>query len=238
MARVLSLPLYGLAGALLLAGCGEPKQEMFAPEAIDPAVAEALADPIMTDPDLLSQNPIDAALIASGPPRSALPPLDRSAAAIAAAREAAARLAGGVQKAMPGPAPENLKSLREAVTAAQTAVASGIARSDCVDRVSYTARWAAALPESLQPYPHGSVGEAAGTDDAGCRLRVVHVQTPVPVDEVLAFHYVRLRAAGYDLQHGADGDDHVLRARRGSEAFVLYVRKTEDGLTAADLIAG
>lgn len=238
MARTLAIPISGLAAALLLAGCGKPRQEPMAPEPIDPAVAEALADPIMTDPDLLSQNPIDAALIASGPPSAALPPLDRSAAAVAAAREAAARLTSGGPQAVPEPAPENLQPLRDAVTAAQMASASGIARGDCVTRVSYTARWAAVLPEALQPYPHGAVAEAAGTDQAGCRLRVVHVQTPVPVEDVLAFHHARLKAAGFDLRHGVDGEDHVLRARRGHEAFVLYVRKTADGLTAADLIAG
>ena len=139
---------------------------------------------------------------------------------------------------MPRPATENLRSLREAVTAAQMASASGIARGDCVTRVSYTARWAAVLPDALQPYPHGAVAEAAGTDEAGCRLRVVHVQTPVPVDEVLGFHHARLKAAGYAVRPGADGDDRLLRARRGADAFVLYVRQAEDGLTVADLIAG
>lgn len=82
------------AGLLLLAGCGGAAKDEPVPVPDDAAVSDALADPIMTEPDLASQNQAHAAIAVSGPAGSALPPIDRSAAAIAAAREAAARLLG------------------------------------------------------------------------------------------------------------------------------------------------
>jgi hypothetical protein len=66
---------------------------------------------------------------------------------------------------------------------------------------------------------------------------VVRVKTPVPLEDVLSFHGARLRAAGYAVRHGADGEDHVLRASKGGGGFLLYLRKGADGLTTADLVA-
>lgn len=234
MLRVTSL----LPLIVLLAGCGGPDKAPVGPAPEDAAVTDALAEPIMTDPDLITLNDAHAAITVSGPVSSALPPIDRGEQAADAAREAAARLVDGRAPALPDAARENLKPLREAVTAAQMAVAADVARADCAGDVRYTARWAAALPDPLQVYPRGAVGEAAGSDAAGCGLRVVHFRTPVSAERVLAFHYARLRAAGWPARHGADGDDHVLRGRRGGTAYVVYVRKRTDGLTAVDIVVG
>lgn len=236
MHRAAPLLLPGLAGALLLAGCGGAAKDAPPPAPVDAAVIEALSDPIMTDPDLTSQNQAHAAIAVSGPASSALPPIDRSDAAIDAAREAAARLAGGTVLRLPNPSKEDLRALRDAVTAAQMAAAAKLTRADCAGQVRYTARWAAMLPEPVQVYPRGAVEEAAGTDAGGCALRVVHFKTPVPVEDVLAFHHARLRAVGYAVKHGVDDDDHVLRGRKGGSGYLLYVRKAEDGLTAADIV--
>lgn len=230
--------LSGLAGSLLLAGCGGGEKAAAVPVPEDAAITAALSDPIMTDPDLAWQNEAHSAVAVSGPANAALPPIDRSKEAIEAAREDAARLVPGTPPAVPAPSAEDLTPLREAVTAAQMAAAAQVARAECIANVAYTARWAAALPEPLQVYPRGAVEEAAGTDAGGCGLRVVHFRTPVAVEEVIAFHNARLRAAGYPVRHGAEGGAHALRGRKGGAAYVVFVRQAEDGLTAADIVVG
>lgn len=221
---------------LLIAGCGGAAKEAQAPVPVDAAVSDALADPIMTDPDLVSQNGAYSAVAVSGPVSSALPPIARDAAAIGAARDAAASLLGGEAPPVPAPLSADVAAYREAVTAAQMAGAAKAADPGCIRNMQYTARWAALLPAPLQVYPRGAVEEAAGTDAAGCALRVVQFKTPVTPDDVLAFHYARLRAAGYPVEHVANGADHVLRGRKGATGYVIYVRQPDDGLTAVDII--
>jgi hypothetical protein len=226
-----------VAGASLLAACGEAKRDAKAPAPIDPAVAEALADPLMTDPDLTMQNDTGAAIVIAGADSATLPPIDRDEAAVAAAREAAARLVGRTPPVAPDPASDDLRALRASVTAAQIAKASGLVRHDCAAKLVASARWAAVLPDPFRPYPRSAVETAAGADGPGCALRVVRVKTPVPLEDVLSFHAARLRTAGYAVRHGADGEDHVLRASKGGDGFLLYLRKGADGLTTADLVA-
>lgn len=230
--------LPALAGPLLLAACSGGEKAAVPPAPEDAAIIAALFDPLMTDPDLAWQNEAHSAVAVSGPASSALPPIDRSKEAVDAAREDAARLVPGTPAALPAPAAEDLAPLREAVTAAQMAMAAQVARAGCLADVVYTARWAAALPEPLQVYPRGAVEEAAGTDAGDCGLRVVHFRTPVAVEDVLAFHAARLRAAGYPVRHGAEGGAHVLRGRKGGMAYVVFVRPAGDGLTAADIAVG
>ncbi|MBV1691177.1 hypothetical protein KRR38_26720 [Novosphingobium sp. G106] len=221
---------------LFLAGCGGASPDTQPPAPVDAAISDALADPIMTDPDLVAQNGAYAAVAVSGPVRSALPPINRDAAAIGAARDEASALLGGAIPAASAPSSGDLTVFREAVTAVQMASIAQVANPGCIQNAAYTARWAAVLPVPLQVYPRGAVEEAVGTDAGGCALRVVHFKTPVAVDDVLAFHYARLRAAGYPVEHIAEGADHLLRGRKGSASYTIYVRKDQDGLTAADII--
>ncbi|HEX8056656.1 MAG TPA: hypothetical protein VF481_08340 [Novosphingobium sp.] len=221
---------------LLLAGCGGASSDAVPPTPVDAAISDALADPIMTDPDLVAQNGAYAAVAVSGPVSSAPPPINRDAAAIGAARDEASALLGGTPPAASAPSSGDLKAFREAVTAAQMASATQVADPGCIQNAAYTARWAAMLTGPLQVYPRGAVDEAAGTDAGNCALRVVHFKTPVGSDDVLAFYHARLRAAGYPVEHVADGADHLLRGRKGSASYAIYIRKDEDGLTAADIV--
>lgn len=221
---------------LLLVGCGDGAKDRPAPMPVDAAVSDALGDPIMTDPDLVTQNGAYSAIAVSGPVRSALPPIDRGDAAIGAARDEASSLMGGTIPPVPAPLSGDLKAYREAVTAAQMVGAAKVANSGCIQNIAYTARWAAMLSPPLQVYPRGAVEEAAGTDAGGCALRMVHFKTPAALDDVLAFHNARLRAAGYPVEHIADGADHVLRGRKGAASYVIYIRQGKDGLTAADIV--
>jgi hypothetical protein len=221
---------------MLLAGCKADQKRVTAPAPDDAAITAALADPIMTDPDLVSQNHAHAAVMVAGPVNSALPPIDRSPEAIAAAQDAAGRLVGGPITDAPRPAPLDLSALREAVTAGQMASAARLARAGCLASIAYTARWAAMLPAPFEVYPSGAVDEAAGIDAGDCALRVVHFRTPVAVDAVVAFYDARLRAAGYAARHVADGADHALRGSKAGVSYMIYVRPDEGGLTAADIV--
>lgn len=236
MVRIAAL-LTGACAALLLAGCGGAAKDAARVKPDDAAVIDALADPIMSDPELASQNEAHAAIAVSGPVSAALPPIEAGDGAVDAARDAAARLIGGTPAAVPDAGPTDLTPFREAMTAAQMAVAARVPGSDCAGRVSYTARWATMLPEPLSVYPRGAVDEAAGSD-VGCRLRIVHFRSPVAVADVLAFYNARLRSARFTVEHASDGAGHLLRGRQGGTGYVVYLRPNEDGLTAADVVVG
>ncbi len=77
---------------------------------------------------------------------------------------------------------------------------------------------------------------SGGTDDDGCALRVVNFVTPVSVSDVLGYYNTRAARAGYGVQARTDGTDHVLGGSKGGRAYVVYVRKQDNGLTGVDLV--
>ena len=224
-----------LAAPLGLGGCDRapPERRDVAP---DPVVAAARGEELMVDPDLSRQNPAADALGGGGPASAPLPPLDRSAETIAAARAEAATLAGGVigHAPPPGPDPAAPAGLSPERTAIAALAQGGPARS-CVRRLDYSAIWAARLPQALPVYPRGHVQEAAGADGEGCRLRVITYLTPVPLDEVIDFYWTRARRAGLAPIHRLAGTDHVLSGGGGAATYAVYGRE-RDGLTEIDLV--
>lgn len=226
------LPAMALA---LLAGCGGTSGEERRPSA-DPVIESALNEEIMVDPDLARQNPRGAALSPGGPASAPIPPLDASAETIAAARAEAARLLGGSVRRAPDPVVGGISGA--ALTAELTAngaLAQGSAGRGCVSGLDHAFGWAAKMPPAFPVYPRGHVQEAAGTDHAGCRLRVVNFLTPVPVADLVDFYWTRASTAGFAPRHRLQGDDHVIAGGRGEAAFVAYVR-TRDTLTEVDLV--
>ncbi|MCX7863993.1 MAG: hypothetical protein N2423_02980 [Novosphingobium sp.] len=226
---------YALAGLValgLLSACSsDPKKD--AAES-DPAMTGALEDQIMVDPGLAGQS--GGAASASGN-RIDLPPEQRGPEAIAAAREEAARMAGGALQQAPEPVKGDVAFLTEgAATAAQIAEQTRAARTDCAARAQYSMSWAAKLPDALAVYPRGAVQEAAGVDDEGCSVKVVSFLTPVAIRDVVDFYWTRVRASGYDAHYRLDGDDHVLGGRKGASAYLVYARKLDNGLTEVDLL--
>lgn len=220
------------AASVMLAVAGlsacEPGAEPVDPTELDPMVQRTLNDPIMIDPDLVSQNMANSALAFQvGQP---LPLDDAGQAAIIAAREDALMLVGGSSGLKPLPkargtggltAAEALNSIGRAQRLAPTAA--------CAKAARFSASWAARLPEPLALYPRGGTREAIGADNPGCRLRSVIYLTPVPPDEVIAFHYTRAIDAGLPADLSAGEGWSVLSGKKGSLRFEIAARPLPSG---------
>jgi hypothetical protein len=226
-----------LAPLLLLAAC-DKKDEPAKPSADDPAMSGALGGPVLTDPDLASENGANRA--ASVPSADgSVPAADMSPEALAAARTAALKLVGGpgAMKKAPeardvgGKVPDGAQ-----LTAAARAATGPNGKDGCAVKVQYTAAWAAKLPAAFPVYPKGAVQEAAGTDDSGCALRVVNFITPVPVAEVIDFYYTRASGAGYASQRQRQDGEDQLAGSKGGASFVVYARDLPNGGSSVDLV--
>lgn len=227
------LTIAGLAGTLMLAGCGSSGDTPAGTET-DPAMSGALGDRIMVDPEMAGQ---EGAAIAANSGQIALPPEDRSPEAIADAKTKAAAMAGGKLQPAPQPGQGGGAALAEsAATAAQVAQTAQGSQTDCAAKVQYSNTWAAKLPADLPVYPRGAVQEAAGLDSAACALRVVNFATPVSPEDVISFYYTKAGKAGYGAEYKLDGSDHVLGGRKGGKAYTVYARKLDNGITEVDLV--
>jgi hypothetical protein len=229
----LSRLLCSIVGIALLAGCGSSDSDQAERES-DPALTGALEDEIMTDAELSGEAGA-AAATADG---IELPPEMRSPEAIAAAKQEAAKKAGGTLQSAPQAAIGTAASLVQgAATAARVAEQSKLASTDCASKVNYSASWANRLPDALAVYPRGALQEAAGADEAGCAIVVANFVTPVDARDVIDYYYTRARKAGYGAEYHVDGSEHVLGGKRGAKVYVVSVRKQENGLTGVDVIA-
>jgi hypothetical protein len=187
----------------------------------DPALAAALAGPILVDPDLVGQNRANSA-VALPSHDGSLPSVDAGPEVIAAARDEALELVGGPGRMRQAPEPGE-------------AMVPDLER-DCADRVQRTAQWAARMPAPFPVYPRGAVQEAAGTDSDGCALRVVNFVTPVPLGEVVDFYFTRARGAGYSADRLVRDGDDVLAGRKGTASYLVTARRLASGNTEVDLV--
>lgn len=217
--------------AVLLAACGN-EQVPASSERRDPAIAQALDDPLMTDPDLSSRNEGAAALTVVTD--EALPVLPARTESVAAARAEAAAMIGDADQLAPVPgAAGTIAPLASSHTPADhLAVLKNT--TACRARLDSSAAWAARLPAALPVYPRGATQSATGGDGKGCRVIAVVFTTAVPVDDVLAFYWHRARAAGLAPVRRQAGEWSVLQGQRAGAAFDLRVAQT-DGLTIAEL---
>ncbi|WP_296679053.1 hypothetical protein [Novosphingobium sp.] len=218
--------------ALLVAACSGSDEADSARNDRDPVIAGALDDPLMADPDLVGQNQGGAALTGGGPATAEIPPEKRSQDEINTARSAALQAAGGKLDPAPDAAVTTGTSrLAGAVTAPLIAKALGLGSAACRDAMDYTAVWAARLAAPFDVYPRGHVGQSAGSDAAGCRMRVVTFVTPVAPGDVVAFYSTRARTSGYRLERRDEGEDTVLQGARGAAAYAVATHTRDDKLT-------
>jgi len=226
------LVLFACCSALSACGKGEDERKA----ETDPALTSALADPLMVDPDLSSQNRAASAIALGGPPVAELPLVERTPRAIEEAREEARELAGGSLKL--APLPEEAEEAAVAgVTITQIAAAAVGPAAACAGKAEYAMGWSLKLPAQLAIYPRGHLREAAGTDRDGCRLRAVSFDTPVEAGDVVDFYFTRLAKAGLGSKHLLSGDVHVLKGSKGRFAWAVQVRKLETGISRVELVS-
>jgi hypothetical protein len=204
-----------LVFVVALAACGDDAAPV-ATQPRDPQVAQALNDPLMTDPDLSSRNEGAAALTVESD--FSQPVLPATPEEIAAAKAAAAVAVGGV---------ERLRPLGEPERAANGSFAHFIDAA-CRQRLQRSAIWAARLPASTPIYPRGHTATASGSDAPECRVREVTYTTPVSPADVIAFHAAMARRSGQPASYARAGDDLSLAGGGGSLHFEVRVRAEGD----------
>ena len=225
-----------LGGPCLLFACsGEPDDAPVVPER-DPATVQALNHPIMTDPDLAGLNEANAAL--TGGFDHSMPPVVVTPEAIERARREAAQLVGGSDALVAPDPPQPVEaSLPEASRFAILELARAtLAPKPCVDTATYSANWAATMPDAAPIYPRGNVVEAAGSDSTACRLRAVRFLTPVSREDVFAFYAAQARTAGIPVEYTISGDTERMQGSKGASGFAVVVRRRASGISEVGLV--
>lgn len=245
------LRLLALVAPLALAACGSanPSDENLdsldaeltnnadaAQPAKDPALMGALQSQIMVDPALAQQSNADAVRPADQP-YAAPVPVD----GIAAAGRKRAAPTGPLMKT-PDPKADcpQCETAKQAVTLGGLAARQTAPRTaQCVGGLRYSASWATRMPGDLPIYPQARLIEAAGNARSGCALRAATFVTDADVQTVLDYYYTRTTTAGYDSEHQADGNEHMLGGNRERDqgAFILFAKPRDGGGTEVDLIA-
>jgi len=220
--------------ALLLAGCGGDRapattqdladldRELATDNQRDPALTAALAGQIMVDP----------ALVQSANAHAIRPPDEPQSAGIAPDQPPVDPVAASAVPAAPAPRADCPDCAARKNTLTIGALAQrqrDPATANCAAAIGYSATWAARLPEALPLYPGATIREAAGTDAAGCRLRVVAFVTGAPPAKAVAFYHARARAAGYTAEVQADRATRIVGGTRADAAFVIYADPRADG---------
>lgn len=218
--RVLLFPLF-----VAVSTCGEPQPEQ-SPPPRDPQVAQALADPLLTDPDLSSRNEGAAALTVASD--ASLPVLPATPEAIAAARADAARVAGGADRLVPPGEPLGAGAPLAVDAGPEQQLAALGEEAGCSRKLQTSAIWAARMPASMPIYPRGATLAAAGIDAEDCKARAVTFSTPVPPADVLAFYADRGRASGAAPRFLRSGGDLHLRGSKPSLSYEVRVRTEGD----------
>ena len=169
-------PALALAFPLALIACGEPavddQQDATRLEADpgngnagDPALNAALAGQIMVDPTLTQSSNDDAIRPPPEPMGGAMPPEEagrRADTVDPRTLKRAPAAAGDCPACRTADAALTLGALAERQTFPNAAT--------CARTIGYSALWANSLPDDLQLYPDAQLSEAAGSDQAGCRL--------------------------------------------------------------------
>ena len=194
----------------------------------DPAVAQAVIAPILTDPDLVSLDNRFAVMSDPGPLDASLPPDDFASETIAAARAEARGLTGGAAQV----------AVAESGSCAGCAGALLAERAHvldpaCAANLDEDLEWALRLPDDLPIYPKAHLREAVGSNGGACSLRGASFTAPAPTGQVLTFYRAMAAKAGFSLRRaGRDG----LVGTRGSTRMAVLVRPVPGGLSHFDLL--
>jgi hypothetical protein len=240
MARIGTLTV---ALTLALAGCNRADDPAALAEAdptsinaADPALASALQDQIMVDPQLGRQANGDAIRPPAQPYSGGVP----SDAVAAPGKVDNGQLLRTPAPVAAGKECKQCAAARESVTLGGLAARQGDARTaGCAGSLQYSAAWAQRLPADLPLYPQARVTEAAGSTGGKCALRVVSFSAPQPLQTMLDWYYTKAVRGGYSAEHQLDGQEHILGGTRAKDdsAYVLFLTSRPDGGTDIDMVA-
>lgn len=181
---------------IVLWGCSGPARAPEPQPEVDPAIAAALSEPIMTDVEL------------------------RAAADAAPVLQAAVPVGASVD--VPADAP-TLGQLAQA--AARTSRFAG-----CDARIGYSADWMNRLPPELALPDAARLSEAAGSDVAGCGLRIMRYGIAATPAQMLDRYAAIARRHGFATTRS----EQQLTATRAPAAFTVAMAATASG-TVVDL---
>ncbi|WP_197054344.1 hypothetical protein [Sphingomonas sp. 37zxx] len=230
MARPYQIAVLG--ACVLVAACGDGGAQgnsaamQLDGDAIDPAVMEALGDPIMIDPLLTAQADRDSV---RPPPRPYSGALPQDAVATGTSLPAGEKLLRA-----PAPVEQRNPAARESITL--EALAARQFGPACAAKLRYSAGWANRLPAATPLHPDARVIEAAGVQGDGCALRAVGFYAAQPLQAMLDWHYTQARRAGYTVEHRSDEGVHLLTGTRGPAAFAAYLAERGDGGSDVEMI--
>ncbi len=216
----LSFRTAALAAALAVAGCGDRANDVaeldnqIVGNDADPALTSALEDQILVDPALTQQSNKNAVRPPETPTQAQYP-----------LAEEPVRTAGR------GAAPA-------ATPAAASGNAEGAGAADCAPSLQYHRGWAQRLPAELGLYPGARVGESAGSDRAGCRVRIVTFTAAADPERVLDWYRSRAAAGGYSAERQMRQGDHILAGanERTGAAYYLILTPRSGGSDVALIV--
>ncbi|QDH35397.1 hypothetical protein [Porphyrobacter sp. YT40] len=234
---MLALMLLCLALAACADEAAREEQTRAALIAQDPVMARALADPLMSDPDLASRNEANAAL--GFPDSHALPVIAAGAPDAGAARDRMRLelLADGPIPNLPravtqgaGVKPLGPMASPEALLAAVGAPAT------CASGLREDFALAATLPPLAALPPQAMVVQAGGVERPGCALRIIRYRTAAGPEDVLQYHYAKARRAGLKAVRHAVPEDSLHAEAKAGERLTVHARPGAHGLTSVDLV--
>lgn len=232
----LSMPLL----ATLLAACGTAEiddplvalEAELAADAGDPAVAAALADPIMTDTTLASRANANAVRPSPMPYAAPVPQSD-----VARRGSSADIIARDKLESAPAPTGDGCAECTAARDATTLAELSRPVAGRCSDAIRYSHGWTTRLPDAVPLIVNARVTEAAGVANAQCDLRIVRYWSDLPPDRLIDWYFTRAKAAGYAADRQADAQGQRLSGRHsGGARYTLFVDPRGDGGSDVSLV--
>jgi hypothetical protein len=198
----------------------------------DPALTNALQDQIMVDPNLTQQANDHSARPADNRRQAPIPPGTTIANAPAVSAPKGALRA-------PAPTPASTSSRMTLGELAKSQATLSRRGPGCDHNVQYSAAWANRLPSAIPLYPDARVNEAAGSDTAACRLRVVSFASAAQLQTLIDWYYTVAIRAGYSSEHQQKDGQHILAGAREKDggAYYIYFTRRPGGGTDVDLIA-
>lgn len=231
------MPL-ALVAPLLLAACSDAPGEIGPQEDLDPAVAHALNEPLMTDPDLVSSNEANAAL--TGSQDHSLPADIATPEAIREAQDRAVALLGGsgAVPRLPEPGPLSPEGEVSPLVMLEGVATQVPGLEKCLAGARYGFGWAALLPDSVPVFPRGATIEALGSDRQGCAFRAVRFRSPVPAEDLAAFYFGKASQGGYAVTYRRGDDVWQIEGRKGGARLLVRGRPSFLGHQEIDLVTG